>query len=590
MSIISLSTIFLIILSIIFIIIGIWFKKLTTSSDDFLLAGRATPFWIMAAAYLGANLGGSSISGFMGTSYESGMSSIWPAILPTVGIIVFIFLFVRKLNYFGRKVKAVTISDFLCERYGEKVRFPSAIIAFFRPGFLTGLQLLAIAVVLEVAFGLPKIAGVAIAAVVILAYLLTAGQYSALVTQWIQAIFQSLAIMVVGVAAIKLAGGVVPMTETLYSIMPEKFVNSLVVDPSLLSVWILSMGLFYLVDPWIYMWSYMGESPKVSQNAQLATLGAQFYSIFAYIAGIAVACAVFSGKLTLPENLAPDGIYTWLSLNKFSTGIGTFLIVGLLMTIISCGTSFVMNGTTIITNDIYKHIINKKATEKQMLTASRISIVIVILVGCIAALWLPILVPLWVLAQALALSGLLAPTLSAWFWKRSTGTAALASIILGGIAGFLWALYAWVTTGNPGTIINGLHACHVGLIVSIPVMVIVSLITKPDSEEMVNKTNYKVLGKELQQYNANMGIIERKGFFGFLGAETTWAKIGWITVTFLFIMHIVPVLLFKIQWIGTITIWLCILVCIGMAIVFGILGGLDIKKLTKRTKSNHLNV
>ena len=128
-----------------------------------------------------------------------------------------------------------------------------------------------------------------------------------------------------------------------------------------------------------------------------------------------------------------------------------------------------MNGVTIITRDIYQRVINKNAPDKKVLFVSRVAVIIVVAIGIVSALWLPILVPLWTLAQAICLSGLFATTMSAWFWKRSTTAGALASTIGGGLVSLRMGN---VRMGNrregPGSLIFGLHAVHVGVIVSIP--------------------------------------------------------------------------------------------------------------------------
>ncbi len=65
MSIITLSGILLIILIIAFIFIGMKFKKVTTSSEDFLLAGRGAPFWLTAAPAVGGGGGGVPFPSFI---------------------------------------------------------------------------------------------------------------------------------------------------------------------------------------------------------------------------------------------------------------------------------------------------------------------------------------------------------------------------------------------------------------------------------------------------------------------------------------------------------------------------------------------
>jgi Na+/proline symporter len=575
MSIISLSAVAIIILCVVFVVMGIQFRKLTTTSEDFLLGGRRAPFWLMLAAYLGGAIGGSSVSGWVGYGYSGGMSTIWAALLPALGLMAFVLLFARRLNHFGRKTGAATITDFLCARYGESVRIPAAIMSFFRPAFLTGMQYLSIAILLNVAFDLPINVGVPLSAIVILAYLITAGQYSALVTQWIQAILQSLCIVLFGIVAIKLAGGMGSAIEGLYTILPENFVNGLSLSFSQFSVWFLTLCLFYLVDPWAYMWAYIGESPKIAQNAQIA-LGAQFYGVLVFVAGMCVAVAVAAGNLVLPEGLAPDAVYSYIALNESSTTMGTFLVVGLLMTIISCGSSFIMNGVTILTRDIYNSAINKKATDKQLLGASRVSVAVVSLCGIAGALWLPILVPLWVLAQALALSGLLAAVVSAWWWKRATSAGALSSIICGGVSSIGWAIYAWITTGSPGNLVGGLHAAHIGLIVSVPVMIIVSLATKADYSR-VEATSYRTIGQSLKQAAIDAGTPEKPGFFGFMGAEKGHVKAAWVLVVVLFALHYILVFGFHIPSFGAFTVWTAITVSIGLMVVIAIMGAFDLR-------------
>jgi uncharacterized sodium:solute symporter family permease YidK len=251
------------------------------------------------------------------------------------------------------------------------------------------------------------------------------------------------------------------------------------------------------------------------------------------------------------------------------------------MTIVSCGSSFAMNGVTIITNDIYNKIINRNASEKQLLFAGRMSVLIVSLVGIAGALWLPILVPLWVLAQAIALSGLLAPVLCAWFWRRATSKGALASIITGGIACLGWAGYAWMVSGSPGNMVHGFHAAHIGLFVSVPIMIIVSLATKPEYEK-AEITSYKKLGYDMKLAEKKSGTGDSRGLFGLLCADTLTKKLAWVLVFTLFAAHYILVVFFTNPVIGHITIWVALGVSFGMLVIFGICGGVDAVKFFKK--------
>lgn len=591
---VTISLIVLVILVVVFIGAGMWFKRMASTADDFLLAGRNAPFWLLATAYLGGYVGGASVSGYVGNGYSGGIAQMWASLFVVTGSVIFILLFSRRLNYFGRKTGAVTISDFICTRYGESMRLPAAIVSLTRPVILTGMQFLAISTAMTVVFDTSVEFGVVTSSIIILLYLITAGQYSALITQWFQSILQALGIILFAVMAFKVIGSPTEVTAAFYDVLPENFTNFFGLDMSVFTTYALTLGLFYLADPWMYMWAYVGESPKASSNGMLAVLGGSYYNVLPFLGGLAIAVGVATGIFAVPEGLSGDSLYAWFTLEFSNTLVGVLILVGLLMTIISCGSSFAMNGVTIFTRDIYQRVINKNATDKQVLRASRISVVLVVVIGIASALWLPILVPLWALAQAIGLSGLFATTMSAWFWKRATTPGALASTIGGALTAFGWAMYAWVTTGNPGSLINGLHAVHVGVFVSIPLMIIVSLCTKPEYEK-AESTNWITLGKELKETDL---VPEKEkclapGIFGWLGCEkqTNW-KIFWIGVAVIFGAHYVMSFGYANKGIGIAMTWVSLVIGVAMIFIMAILGGKDIMQMAKDSKAaaSNLNI
>lgn len=578
------SLIVLVVLVVAFILAGMYLRRVAVTADDFLLAGRGAPFWLMATAFLGGYVGGASVSGYVGYGYQDGISQMWASLFVVTGSVIFIILFARRLNYFGRTTKAVTISDFICARYGEVMRLPVGIVALMRPAILTGMQFLAISTAMTVVFGTSIRAGVLISSLIILLYLITAGQYSALVTQWFQSILQSVGILLFTLVAIKTIGEPTAVTEAFYTVLPEGFTNFFNLPFSVFSTYLLTLGLFYLSDPWMYMWAYVGKTPKVSSNGMLAVLGGSYYNVLPFLGGMAILAGAMKGLFTVPEGLAGDSMYAWFTLEFSGTFIGTLILVGLLMTIISCGSSFAMNGVTIITRDIYHKAINKKATDKQVLRASRISVLVVVGIGIASALWLPILVPLWVLAQAIVLSGLFATSMSAWFWKRSTTAGAMASTVGGALAAFAWAMYAWISEGSPGALIGGFHAVHVGMMISIPLMVIVSLCTKPDYEK-AKVTSWRQLGKEMYE-STDLPEAERnfgKGFFGYLGADTGGWKAFWFCLAVIFAAHYILSFAYANMYVGITMTWVSIVVGILMIFIMAILGGKDIVSLFKST-------
>ena len=130
---------------------------------------------------------------------------------------------------------------------------------------------------------------------------------------------------------------------------------------------------------------------------------------------------------------------------------------------------------------------------EQPVLMGRLAIVATAAFGIIAALWVPVLVPLWIIGQSIAVSGLFWPVMGAWFWPRATGTGALLSMIVGGVTSFAWALWAWHSEGSASALVMGLHAAHVGMATSLVALVAGSLLTSPGTAESPEATSWRRL-------------------------------------------------------------------------------------------------
>ncbi len=453
-----------------------WRFSRVESRSDFLLMGRGVGFWLFFGAYTGASIGGASLAGFTGEGFSSGISSIWLIVVSSFTVPLFALLFGPAINRFGREHGACTLGDFLVWRYGPAMRGPAMFLTYLRPAFITGLQFLAVGTLMRVAFGVPTAAGVILGAAIVLAYSFLGGQYSAITSQWLQALFQGLGMFVFLVLAIRVHGGVAAAGEALVRELPPAFLDAWHVSPRLLSVWVISMGLFYFVDPWLYQWAYMARDRRTSRNALVAASITSPWTAVSFLGGMLLAAGVRAGRLHLPAGLDPDLVYLHFVQHHVGTALAAFLLVSFLMTVLSCASSFLMNGATILQADLLEPLLGESA-RRHPVTVGRAAVLLTGCFGIAAALWVPVLVPLWIIGQAIAVSGLFWPVLAAWAWPRATTAGAVASLLAGAVASFAWALAAWWQEGSANALYHGLHAAHVGMGLSFLVLVAVSLAT-----------------------------------------------------------------------------------------------------------------
>ena len=123
-----------IIYAILLVFIGWWASKKIKASEDFMVAGRAMPMFILAFIFAGLWFGGGTVIGSAGVAMESGIWSTqdaWGAIPDPYG--AGLCLILAGLFYFGalRKVGGVTLSDFFTKRFGSASGVISALIMLF---------------------------------------------------------------------------------------------------------------------------------------------------------------------------------------------------------------------------------------------------------------------------------------------------------------------------------------------------------------------------------------------------------------------------------------------------------------------------
>jgi len=92
--------------------------KKTKHGEDFLLAGRAVPSWIIGLSYGSTFISTSAIVGFGGVAAQLGMGIIWLTVLCIgVGVIIAFLFYGRRVRRIGQGLNALTFPDFLGKRY-----------------------------------------------------------------------------------------------------------------------------------------------------------------------------------------------------------------------------------------------------------------------------------------------------------------------------------------------------------------------------------------------------------------------------------------------------------------------------------------
>ena len=148
-------------------------------------------------------------------------------------------------------------------------------------------------------------------------------------------------------------------------------------------------------------------------------------------------------------------------------------------------TSFILQGSSNLTVDIYQNFINKTASPRRMLISSRISVLIITGLACIFAYSIEDIATTYQWALRLTATIMVFPFLAVMFWKGVTKAGVLTSMV--GTAVLVLA-YPFLSVAMD-------HALF-GFIVSFVLLVGVSLFTRHAPSETVQATYFEKLERK----------------------------------------------------------------------------------------------
>ena len=191
--------------------IGAFYSKRNNSSADFYLGGRKLGPIVVAMSTEASDMSSWLLMGVPGLAYFCGLAdATWTVIGLAVGTYLNWLIVAKRLRRYSVKVNAITIPDFFAHRFRDKSGLIEGIAAliiiiFFVPYTASGFA--ACGKLFTNLFDVDYMAAMLISAAVIVGYCAMGGFMAASVTSLIQSIVMTVALVVILVFGINVAGG-----------------------------------------------------------------------------------------------------------------------------------------------------------------------------------------------------------------------------------------------------------------------------------------------------------------------------------------------------------------------------------------------
>lgn len=502
------------------IMIGLYFsKKSQKSSENYFLGGRSLGPWVAAMSAEASDMSGWLLMGLPGVAYFLGLAdAAWTAIGLAIGTYVNWLIVSKRLrSYSIVSGNSITIPDFLSNRYHEKRKIILGISATFILIFFTVYTascFVTCGKLFSGLFGMSYHSMMFVGAAFVLIYTILGGFLAESASDFMQSIVMILALVSVLIFGVNYAGGFQPVIENAKSIPGFLSLTTLAsptldgngIQQSLNSVpqfgeaskygfltilSTMSWGLGYFGVPQVLLrFMAIRKGKELKTSRRIATIWVL----------ISLSCAVFIGILgrsilpvdpALATQSGAENVFAQLAKLLFHPAFAGIVMAGILAATISSSDSYLLIAASSVSKNLYEGIIKKDANDKQVMRLSRLVILLIAIIAIFIA-WDEKSVIFEVVSFAWAGFGAtFGPIiLFSLFWKRTTRSGAIAGMISGAVAVFVWKLLLKPMGG-----ILGIYELLPAFLVSCIVIVIVSLYSeKPSAEietEFEKARNYK---------------------------------------------------------------------------------------------------
>jgi SSS family solute:Na+ symporter len=490
--------------------IGFAARRSIRTSLDFFLSGRSLPAWVTGLAFIAANLGAIEILGMAANGAQYGISTVhfyWVGAIPAMvflGIVMMPF-------YYGSKVRSVP--EYLRLRFDNRSHLFNAITFAVASVLIAGVNLYALAIVIQALLGWPVWLAIVVSAAFVLAYITLGGLSSAIYNEVLQFFLILAGLIPLVVIGLTANGG--------WSGLKEKVAGNDAGGEGFLTAWggtavgdvtnpigadwiAIVLGLGFVLS--FGYWTTNFAEVQRALSAKDMSAARRTPIIGAYPKILIPAITIIPGLVALvefPKLGAESGTFEYnnaipLLMERYlPNGVLGVAVTALLAAFMAGMAANVSAFNTVFTYDIWQDYVRRDRDDAYYLRIGRLVTVAGVVIGVgtafIAAGYNNIMNYIQALFSIFN-APLFATFIIAMFWKRMTATAGISGLV----AGTLGAAFVFVTSESGVdsfgfeepllfTFGSGLAASFWGAVVAFVadavVSVIVTLVTKPKPAE-----------------------------------------------------------------------------------------------------------
>lgn len=452
-----------------------------------MVAGRSVAVPLLVGTLVCTWIGSGSLFGGAGLAYRTGIAELWFSFGAWVGLII-VYLIAHRV----RAIAQYTVPDILEQRYNAAARVLGTVAIILAYVTIAAYQFRGGGWILSIVTdgAISPTTGMLITAATIVAFTAFAGMMSIVTVDIFNGIIISLGVLIALPYLVFANGGI----GAVLSNLPAEHTTVLGGHSWLWAVGV-AMPTFLLL---------MGESGMYQKFFSAKNAKAACQAVVGMIVGVVIiettlALLAIVGRSVYPDLLeqtsilgraASETVILFIARDGLPLLLGMVLLAAAIAIVLSTGNTFLLVPSTNVSRDLYERFVNPQASEKQKLNVQRTSIVLFGALGVVLLTQFQTVLEMALYAYSLVGASLTPALLAAFMWKRVTPQGGVACIAggLGTIVGLavLNRLGIEFTMTLGGTAFDFASSDYIvipGVIVSVGLLVVVSLLTPKSPEE-----------------------------------------------------------------------------------------------------------
>ena len=449
-----------------------FFRSKGSGEKGYFLGDRKMGPWVSALSAGASDMSAWVLMGLPASVYACGLGQTWIAIGLLIGYALSWLIMAPFLRRYSIAANdSITIPQYLINRFlttNRSLQIISAIIFLVAYTVYAASSIKACGTLFSTVMGINPTTAMYVAALIIIAYTFLGGFSAVCWTDFFQGLLMLGALLIAPIFAVSIIsnGGGAADIDTL----PKGYWNMFANWNDIISG--LGWGLGYFGMPHIIIRFMSLRSDKdLKKSAKIGIAWTALILLFSVAAGVI-------GHLFLGTVEDSQEVFIIMVRRIFPAVVSGLLLSAILAASMSTADSQLLASASAFASDVYKPVLRKdKASDKEMLWAGRIVVLIIAVVAVLIAANPNSGTIMSLVENAWGVFGAaFGPTiLLSLFWRRFNFAGAIAGIVSGAAVDILW-LVEYKSTG--------IYEIIPGFIASLIIAVIVALLTKEPSDDV----------------------------------------------------------------------------------------------------------